>query len=122
MRTSFSKQIKPYIEAELNKAASARSASYYDEEFSHLERAHVLGQESTYWHVKVHVLMLAWAVRNHAIKEALGQVVRIVGAATVTVLGLIPLGNTGGSNVSPFKKMPIDPELAALIHKARDGI
>jgi len=121
MRTSFSKQIKPYIEAELNKAASARSASYYDEEFSHLERAHVLGQESTYWHVKVHVLMLAWAVRNHAIKEALGQVVRIIGAATVTVLGLIPLGNTGGSNVKPFKKMPIDPELAALIHKAKDG-
>ena len=122
MRTSFSKQIKPYIEAELNKAASARSASYYNEEFSHLERAHVLGQESTYWHVKVHVLMLVWAVRNHDIKEALGQVVRIIGAATVTVLGLIPLGNTGGSNVSPFKKMPIDPELAALIHKAKDGI
>lgn len=122
MRNSFSKQIKPYVEAELNKAASARSAGYYNEEFSHLERAHVLGQESTYWHVKVHVLMLVWAVRNHAIKEAFGQAVRIIGAATVTVLGLVPLGNTGGTNVSPFKKMPIDPELAALIRKAKNEV
>src|SRR5690554_7128041 len=43
----------------------------------------------------------------------------IVGAATKTAFGLVPSGNTGGADVSPFKKMPIDPKLAALIQKAK---
>lgn len=122
MPHSFSKRIAPYVEAELADAVQARSAGNTQQEFTHLERAHVIGQESTYWHVKVHVLMLVWAVRNHSVREALGQVLRIVGAATKTAFGLVPQGNTGGANVSPFRKMPIAPELAALIQKARTGV
>ena len=34
-------------------------------------------------------------------------------------LGQIPPGNTGGSNVSPFKRMPISPELQLIINSAR---
>lgn len=122
MPHSFSQRIAPYVEAELADAVQARSAGNTQQEFTHLERAHVIGQESTYWHVKVHVLMLVWAVRNHSVREALGQVLRIVGAATKTAFGLVPQGNTGGANVSPFRKMPIAPELAALIQKARSGV
>lgn len=122
MPHSFSQRIAPYVEAELADAVQARSAGNTQQEFTHLERAHVIGQESTYWHVKVHVLMLVWAVRNHSVREALGQVLRIVGAATKTAFGLVPQGNTGGANVSPFRKMPIAPELAALIQKARTGV
>lgn len=47
MQQTFTKRVAAYVEFELENA------------FTHLERAHVLGQESTYWHVKVHVLMLA---------------------------------------------------------------
>ena len=82
----------------------------------------MLGQESTYWHVKVHVLMMVWAVRNGSARETLGQLFRIIGAATKTCFGLVPQGNTGGANVSPFKKMPISPELTALIQKAKSDI
>ncbi|RFA29999.1 hypothetical protein CAI21_08880 [Alkalilimnicola ehrlichii] len=32
---------------------------------------------------------------------------------------MIPAGNTGGANVSPFKPMPIPPDLAELIDEAR---
>ncbi len=85
----------------------------------HLERAHVLGQESTYWHVHVHYLMLLWAFRYRSVREILGQVFRIVGAATKTAFGLVPQGNTGGANVSPFRKMPIAPELADVIDRAK---
>ena len=119
MSERFSQKIAPWVEAELSNARQARSAGNSQQEFSHLERAHVLGQESTYWHIKVHVLMLVWAVRNHSIKEALGQIMRIVGAATKTAFGLVPQGNTGGANVSPFQKMPIASELASLIRKAK---
>ena len=122
MQRTFSQQVASYVEAELANAKWARSAGEAQQEFIHLERAHVLGQESTYWHVKVHVLMLLWATRHRSVREALGQVFRIVGAATKTAFGLVPQGNTGGANVSPFKKMPIAPELAALIQKAKSGV
>ncbi len=122
MQRTFTKRIASYVESALEGAKWARSAGDIQQEFTHLERAHVLGQESTYWHVKVHVLMLVWATRNGSAREALGQVFRIVGAATKTAFGLVPQGNTGGANVSPFKKMPISPELAALIQRAKSGV
>jgi len=122
MKRTFSQRVASYVEAELANANRARSAGDIQQEFAHLERAHVLGQESTYWHVKVHVLMLVWATRNRSVRELLGQVFRIVGATTKTAFGLVPQGNTGGANVSPFKKMPIEPELATLIKKAKSGV
>lgn len=122
MKRRFSEQVAPYVESELASAEKARSAGDPQKEFNHFERAYVLGQESTYWHVKVHVLMLAWAIRNGSAREALGQLFRIIGAATKTAFGLVPQGNTGGANVSPFKKMPIEQDLAAAIQKAKSGV
>ena len=119
MRRKFTRRIAPYVIAELASAKRVRSVGDTRQEFAHLERAHVIGQESTYWHVKIHMLMLVWAIRNRSVREALGQVFRIVGAATKTEFGLVPQGNTGGANVSPFKTMPIAPELSALIQKAK---
>ena len=121
MQRTFTQKIAPYINAELAKSKHANSIGDYQLEFAHLERAHVLGQESTFLHVKVHLLMLAWALRNISIREVIGQIVRTIGALLVTPSGLVPLGNTGGANVSPFKKMAIDPELAVLIKKAKTG-
>ena len=111
--------MRPFVEAELELACEARFLGDHIIEFSHLENAHVIGQESTYWHVKVHWLMLLWAIRNSKHKEVLGQIFRLVGAATKTVFGLVPQGNTGGANVSPFKVMPIKPEHAEIIRNAK---
>ncbi len=122
MHKRFSTNIAPFVEQELAAARQASAVNDTHQEFAHLERAHVLGQESTYWHVKVHCLMLLWAFRHRSVREALGQVFRIVGAATKTAFGLVPQGNTGGANVSPFRKMPIAPELAEVIHKAKAGL
>jgi hypothetical protein len=122
MQTKFSRMIAPHVEVELDNARQARAAGDFGREFAHLERAHVLGQESTYWHVKVHFLMLVWAIRKRSTREGLGQIFRIVGAATKTAIGLVPQGNTGGANVSPFKKMPIAPDLATLIRNAKSGV
>lgn len=121
MQRTFSQKIASCVNSELAKAKHAKSVGDARLEFTHLERAHVLGQESTYWHVKVHFMMLAWALRNTSMREIIGQVVRIIGAIVVTPLGLVPIGNTGGSDISPFKKMPIDPKLELLIKKAKSG-
>ncbi|GAA06644.1 putative uncharacterized protein [Photobacterium leiognathi subsp. mandapamensis svers.1.1.] len=51
--------------------------------------------------------MLYWARRNGDHQELRGQLLRVFGALTKTAVGLVPDGNTGGSNVSPFKPLPI---------------
>ncbi|MBZ0333505.1 DUF3703 domain-containing protein [Marinobacter sp. AL4B] len=122
MQSGFSRRIAPYVEGELANAKRANLAGDAQQEFAYLERSHVIGQESTYWHVKVHILMLVWAVRNRSVREAVGQAFRIVGAATKTAFGLVPSGNTGGANVSPFREMPIGPDLAAMIQKAKSSV
>jgi Protein of unknown function (DUF3703). len=121
MVNSFSRNVAPFVVTEIDLALKARCAGNIDLEFTHLENAHVIGQESTFWHVKVHILMLQWAVRNSRVGEFLGQVARIIGAATKTAFGLVPKGNTGGANVSPFKVMPIKPEHQAAISRAKAG-
>jgi hypothetical protein len=121
MHSRYYKNIKPYVEQELADAKNAKMLSVPAAEFTHLENAHVLGQASTSLHTKVHVLMLLWAIRQANIKEGLGQTLRIIGAATKTAIGIIPSGNTGGSNVSPCKVLPVSPKLAIIIHKAKKG-
>jgi len=87
--------------------------------FAHLERAHVLGQAATREHLRAHWRMLRWGLHNRRPREALGQMLRLAGALTKTWTGLIPAGNTGGANVSPFKPLPVAPDLAALIEAAQ---
>ncbi|AXT40144.1 DUF3703 domain-containing protein [Alteromonas sp. BL110] len=116
---SFTRNIRPYVEAELAQAHEKRNQNNQPCAFTHLENAHVLGQASTRLHVKVHVQMLLWSVKTGNLREFFGQLFRIVGAATKTIFGLVPHGNTGGANVSPFKVMPIKPNLARILKKAR---
>ena len=117
----FTRNIRPYVEDELALARNEQNYGNKAEAFAHLENAHVLGQASTRLHVKVHIQMLLWAVKQGKIGEVFGQLFRIAGAATKTAFGLVPTGNTGGANVSPFKAMPIKPNLNAIIEKARSN-
>jgi hypothetical protein len=117
--TKYATKIQPYFEAELREAALRDAQRDSAGSFTHLERAHVLGQSSTRLHLLAHWYMLTWAVRNVHPREFVGQVVRIIGAAIVTPVGLVPEGNTGGSNVSPFKRMAVPGDLAAIIEQAR---
>ena len=119
MDMSFRFRIRPFIDAELKSAEQMRLAGNHLAEFHHLERAHVLGQASTIEHTRVHVLMLLWALRQRQPGELVGQLVRMVGAATKTTFGFVPKGNTGGSNVSPFKRMEIPTDLSRILDSVR---
>jgi Protein of unknown function (DUF3703) len=117
--SSFTQTIDPYIVQELQQAERLWNAGQRDGAFGHLERAHILGQTSTWQHLRTHWHMLVWGVRSKSIRECVGQVTRIIGAAVVTPLGQVPVGNTGGSNISPFKPLPVPQDLAAMIASAR---
>jgi hypothetical protein len=62
--------------------------------------------------------MLIWGMRSKSIRECVGQLTRIIGAAAVTPFGLVPVGNTGGSNINPFKPLPVPQDIAAMIASA----
>lgn len=105
--------IRPHVQAELDAAAAL--AADPAARFHRLERAHVLSQVSTPEHVRVHWHMLAWGIRQRSGREVVGQILRIAGAATKTAVGLVPAGNTGGANVSPFRSMPVPGDLADIL-------
>lgn len=117
--SQFTKRIARHVAHELAQARRFEGAGQSAASFAHLERAHVLGQASTFHHVRVHVQMLGWAWRHRVWKEARGQALRIVGAASKTAFGWIPTGNTGGANISPFKPLPVPDDLAERIAAAK---
>jgi hypothetical protein len=108
-----------HIEHEIETARALACKARLNDAFERLERAHVLGQADTTAHTRVHWLMLKIALRKRDVREIWGQMIRIIGAATKTPLGIYPTGNTGGSNVWFFKPMPIPEDLRAILQRAR---
>lgn len=116
----MSAQIVKYIDTEVGKAEKLVAENDLEAAFHHLERAHVLGQAITYEHTCVHFLMLKSGWRRKDWREIFGQIFRIVGASTKTPFGIYQTGNTGGANVSPFRKMPISQDLEAIIRQTKE--
>lgn len=54
--------------------------------------------------------MLIFGVKTKNSKEIIGQVTRIIASVLFTLIQ-VPRGNTGGSNISPIKQIPIRKEL-----------
>ncbi|MES2919002.1 MAG: DUF3703 domain-containing protein [Pseudomonadota bacterium] len=91
-----------------------------DAAFAHLERAHILGQRDTLRHTWSHgwMLRVGWARRDG--REIRGQLLRLVGALLISRIW-VPLGNTGGANVSPVQPMPLPDDLRRLLEEAPRG-
>lgn len=81
----------------------------------HLERAHVLGQRLTGSHALVHWLMFRAECGRGRWRAAVGQLIRIGMGIVGNTLGVLPVGNTGSSDVNMFRRMPIPSELARLM-------
>jgi hypothetical protein len=109
--------VKPHINSKLKDYRDAISNSDERQAFAALEDAHVIGQHTTYYHCLIHYKMLQHALRDKDWRAIFGQIIRIIGAATKTAIGLIPTGNTGGTNISPFKRLPISTENQAILDK-----
>ena len=118
---SYYDRIKPHWDLEVASAARAESDGDPHLAFRHLERAHILGQKSTWLHTQTHILMMHWGLRQPSSREVAGQLFRVVGAATKTAFGLVPAGNSGGANVSPFRTLPIPADLQILMRAAQSS-
>lgn len=101
-------------EQEMQRADAALLQHDFDTAFRHLERAHVLAQRQTGRHAFVHGRMLVAGMRRGDLREAVGQLPRIVASILFSRLW-VPRGNTGRARVGAFKPMPVPADLRHLV-------
>jgi hypothetical protein len=111
--------LKAAFEAEMAAAERLIQAGRLNRAMRHLERAHVIGQSYVRPHVRSHWSMFRIAVKRNSLADGLGQAVRIILGAFGSAIGVVPIGNTGGTDISMFARVPVDPEIAALIMRDR---
>lgn len=99
---------------EVERADQALQAGDFETAFRHLERAHVLAQRVTGRHTYIHWRMLVAGLRRGDMREAIGQVPRIVAALLFSRLW-VPRGNSGRSRVSALQPMPVPADLRHLV-------
>ncbi|BDA78585.1 hypothetical protein LPTSP3_g15150 [Leptospira kobayashii] len=109
IKEAFGKEMKIAKELYLSKK--------WDEAFTHLEKAHILGQRNAIPHTINHWWMLKVGIRKKDGKEILGQIIRLLVAGIGSLLGRAPIGNTGGSNVGIMTPLPISSDIAKLFIK-----
>lgn len=97
-------------------AASAYRDGALDLAFRQLEEAHVLGQRYLPSHWCSHAWMLRVGIARRDMREVAGQLARMVITPFGHLLGRLPIGNTGGANVSPFVRMPIPDHLQTILN------
>lgn len=97
-----------YKNLELGK--KALKLKNYTVSFYHFENAHILGQKHIWKHTLSHYWMLIVGLKTNNTKEIIGQLFRIIASLLFTLIW-VPNGNTGGTNVSPIKLIPIRKEL-----------
>lgn len=103
------------FDQEILRGRELTAAGDLERAFHHLERAHVIGQKFVGAHAKTHWLMFTLEIRRRRVAAAFGQVVRLVLGAVGSAVGVVPIGNTGGSDISMFKRLPIAPDLQEKI-------
>lgn len=107
--------LRQAFDAEMAAAIRSYHTGQIDQAFRRLEVAHVLGQRYVMPHVTTHWWMLKIGLKRRSHSEVLGQAVRIVLGALGSAVHIVPVGNTGGTNISMFKRLPIDPGLRKLM-------
>ena len=114
----MSPALRAAFDNEMQLAADATREGELATAFHHLERAHILGQRHTVPHLRSHVAMLRIGWRRRDARELAGQLTRMLAAALFSRLW-VPVGNTGGANVSALAPMPIPEDLRALLDSGR---
>lgn len=108
-------ELRRAYDGEMTTAVSQYAAGELLLAFSHLERAHILGQSYNLAHARTHWWMLKVGWKRRDVVEVMGQIPRIIGALMLSRIW-VPIGNTGGTRVPPFQSMPIPEDLQRLLN------
>ncbi|ESU27110.1 hypothetical protein FLJC2902T_22180 [Flavobacterium limnosediminis JC2902] len=108
------KALVPYFEKEIDLANMCLASDNFKDCWHHLERAHVIGQKYAYAHTYTHWKMLQFGFKIKSRKEIIGQIPRLLVGGIKSFVGHIPVGNTGGSDVSPLQPMEIPKDIQEI--------
>jgi hypothetical protein len=117
--TKMPDRLKPFFLKELEIANRYFSMRDFKSSWHHFERAHILGQPYPYQHTLVHWKMLLFGIKIKDFKEIIGQIPRLLVGGVKSFVGEIPVGNTGGANVPPLKRMDISQDLQLIIKECK---
>jgi hypothetical protein len=60
--------------------------------------------------------MLQFGIKIKSTKEILGQIPRLIFGGVKSFVGHIPIGNTGGANITPLKPMEIPNDIQQILN------
>lgn len=109
-------QLKSEFYKQLQLGKKALKSKDYKIVYYHFENAHILGQKHLGRHTLSHYWMFVFGIKTKNSKEIIGQVFRIIASILFTLIW-VPKGNTGGTNISPIKPIPIRKELQKYFSK-----
>ena len=115
--TKIPEGLKVYYQQEIDLYQTAFDKRDFSDAWLHLENAHILGQAYPIEHTAVHWLMLKFGFKIKNVREILGQIPRLIFGGIKSFVGHIPVGNTGGANVSALKPMEIPQHLKQILNK-----
>jgi hypothetical protein len=113
----MSPECRQAFEAEMASAVQLYRDGELARAVEHLEVAHVLGQQAVGPHVRTHAWMFRVGCKRRSLAQAWGQLLRIVLGALGSAVGIVPAGDTGGTNISMFKRLPIAPAIRHLVDR-----
>lgn len=116
--TTLPQSLKSYFQAELDSYKTALGKGHLQQAWSHLERAHIIGQRYPFAHSYVHWKMLLFGIKIKSAKEVIGQIPRLLVGGVKSFVGKVPVGNPGGANVPPLKPFPIAEDIQEIFKRA----
>ena len=90
-----------------------------EDKWAFLTAAHIVGQLDLALHLQCHLAMLRLSWLEKRWTEMFGQLLRLILAPLGHIFGKLPIGNTGRSNVSAFKAMPVSADIQSIIDSAK---
>lgn len=115
MIIKMKENLKTHYLQELQSYITAVGRNDFTSAWTHLERAHILGQFDWLAHFHVHVLMFKLGLKTRNWSEILGQIPRILLAIPGSLTGKAPLGNVGTSRMGIFTPMTIPADLEKIL-------
>ena len=111
------KPLKLAYLAELKSYRYSLKHKDFNKAWYHLERSHIIGQLYPIEHTYSHLLMLRFGLMQKNTKEVFGQIIRLLVGGWKSFINHVPLGNTGGADIPPLMRMPIDDDIQKLFDK-----
>ncbi|MBA6316857.1 DUF3703 domain-containing protein [Cellulophaga baltica] len=115
--TAIPEELKQHYNKELVFYRIALKERNLSNAWHHLERSHIIGQSYPFEHSYSHWLMLKFGLSEKNAKEVFGQIIRLIFGGWKSFIDHVPIGNTGGVNVPPMKRMPIPNDIKILFNR-----